>query len=316
MRFIIGPGKATGDPFDYQTKVVGMKFIDDDLYLLTTRKPIAGLGIVNLEKITFSGQRQVDIGSDGTSSAFRCGLDRRMTETDITDAATAGGYTAFAHESGNFEIRLPITVSESEASGVRINTRLVSRKGVHSSIGLEGEQFTHTIFEATHTGTRSVVSIPDPAAALFALNSAGLFKFYFGESYEMLYEFTEPTLRERKPDGGVGDIKTGRYQLLRGTLAYEDSGYFTLDVAPKLHSDGDPLVDRDTRTHTLPVLEVGMGRSKVGSVNIRDGTMIFGIYSKPEIVRLILKNDSPYPCNPKSLEIEANYSRRSKMSTY
>jgi hypothetical protein len=323
MKFIVGGDTTSADPPG--CKIHGMQFIEDELHLLIERKG-DGAARFNLEKITFSGPRQPDILLGGvsaqlTESAYRCCVDRRVSHLDIEAAATKGVYDAYARDANNgiLEIRLPYIVSDdTNIPGGRADVRIVSGPG--SVTGPEGELFSSTLTErsfGTPARTLSVLSVPDESGALYAfLTVTENFTFFVGETYTMTFEFSEPTLRERKQDGSLADIKTGRYQLLRGTLAYEDTGYFELEVTPKIHSDGSAVIDRDSRTHVLPLLEVGLGRSKVGGANIRDGVMRFGIYSSPDLVRLILTNDSPYPCNPKSLEIEANYTRRSRMSTY
>ena len=112
------------------------------------------------------------------------------------------------------------------------------------------------------------------------------------------------------------DVATGRQQLLRGTIPYEDTGYMQLDVSPALHANGTAIIDRTQRTYRVPMLEVGLGQSYVGVVNVRDGRLQFGIRSTPKHIRLVLTNDSPYPCNPKGIEYEYNYSRRSSMGAF
>ncbi|MCP3882353.1 MAG: hypothetical protein GY701_28760 [Sulfitobacter sp.] len=289
MRFLVGPS--------YSTEIHGIQFIDDDLYLIVDRQATGVSNTIQLEKITFSGQRQVD--DDGTNiSAYRTFLDRRITEEDCTFAQDATGTV--------LEITLPYNLSDT-AANTATGTTIVSRMGTDT--GPEGEQFDFT--EAT-VGSVSVLSVPDEDGSLYAAASGGTFLFYIGEDYTMTYEFSRPALREQTRTGGLAAIKTGRYQLLHGVLSYEDSGYFKMSVEPAVDSAGNEIVSRDTYDVELPLQEVGLGRSLLGSVNIRSGDEKFGIFGAPEEVRLILTNDSPYPCNPKSLELQARFSTVSR----
>jgi hypothetical protein len=290
----------------YNTIVHGMKFIEDDLFLIVERKSNTALGVdrefpISLEKITFSGQRQVDTGS-----TFRCLLDRRITEADVTlDYDTA---------SKSLDIQLPYLVSSTDATSGVAGMKIVSRAG--TSTGPEGEQFafTHVVNTSAAGIDFSVLRVSDPTKVLFNLGSD--FKFHVGQDYTMTYQFSRPNIRESQQGRPTQEIATGRFQLLRGTIPYEDTAFMQVDVAPALHSDGSTIVDRTTRSYVVPMLEAGLGRSYVGVVNVRDGRLQFGIRSRPENIRIILTNDTPYPCNPKGIEYESNYSRRSQMGAF
>ena len=287
MRYVLPEG----------TTVHGMQFIHDDLYLVIGRLQYSTEGtkdqILNpiyLEKMTFSGQRQFDDGS-----AYRCSIDRRLDESGVTVVQ------------GNQEIHidLPYHVSGTDKD-TPTETIIVSRPG--SSTGPEGEQFEHTQKTINETYTR--LTIPDPLGTLWTYHQAGLFKFYVGETYNMVYEFSRPALRSTSRNGGTTPVHVGRDQLLRGTIAVEDSGYGKVTVSAGLNSEGEKITNRDDSVTEFPQLNVTLGETETGKVNVRDGQIKFAIFGRPKDVRIILTNPTPYPCNPKSIHYEREYSER------
>jgi hypothetical protein len=304
FRYLVGPS--------YGTIVHGMKFYEDDLYLIVQRNTEGEKLPYSLEKITFSGQRQVD-----TDALFRTLIDRRISDASVDGAGNK--LITYDYDSVNktLDIILPYLVGSDTKSTLE-TMRIVSRVG--TATGPQGEQFAYTHAFGTSGGNRvSVLKVSDPIQALYNRVKAGGtddFKFYVGSDYTMTYEFSRPSLRRRREGRVSEEISTGRFQLLRAHLTFEDTGYMKVEVAPALHSDGSTIVDRDTRTYLVPMLEVGMGSSYLGVVNVRDGKLTFGIRAQPEHVRIILTNDSPYPCNPKGIDYESNYSSRSRIGAF
>lgn len=308
MKFHLG---SVNDGTTVNTRVLGMQFIEDDLYLVMERRGAGGL-TWHLEKITFSGQRQVDVfpmpsdpaGSTTTSGTFRCFLDRRITNNECT--------YAFDSATDELKITLPYEVQDDPDPTSGLAEMRVIQRAPDLAEGLELRIESQAV-----VGGVTVLRIKDVGQVLFDKTQAvpSTFHVFIGQSYTMTYEFSRPTLRERRRDGSLGDIKTGRYQLLRGYLSLEDSGSGRMEVQPALHTDGTKIVDRNTRTYEFPMLEVGLGHSHLGAVNIRDAVLQFGIYSEPDRIRLVLVNDTPFPLNPKSLELLARSTRRSRIRT-
>ncbi len=306
MRFLLGPGTTDTNGLQH-TQIVGMTFVENDLYLLMRRyKQEASISNgdiwFSLEKVRFTGIRQPDIyplagdpaASDAARGTYRTLLDRRITENDCTISYDTTSESVF--------IDLPWK-AQSDGSGTA-STVVISRVNSTTNAIPEGRQYSHTI-----SGGR--ITIPDQDQSIKTALDDGTLSLFIGQSYEMLYQFSEFVLKDTKSTGARGEVATGRYQLIRGVLTYEDSGGMTVRVAPALHSDGTPIVARDNRDYILPPMEVGLGRSHIGDVNIRDGRMSFFIQSTPDKARVQIINATPYPCNPKAMALEGTYTRKS-----
>lgn len=314
QRFDLGPSGeyGAGSPYMYATEVAALTFFKDSLYMVVKRRDgrVHGSGAdqYHLEKITFSGPRQPDTYGylDGDlEEECRVFLDRRITEADCT----------VTYDSTNKEmrIRLPYSI-QTDVGSEPVDDKMVIMQRAQATDGptLIPWDFT-TEQETVGSRTYSVLKVEDKSGALYAFYTGNLLKWYVGQKYTMTYQFSEPSLRESRRDGTLHDIKTGRLTLLRGHLAYEDSGYLKVTVAPRTDASGDSVVSRDTWEYVVPFLEMGMGATELGGLNIRDGVLPFGINAQPGHCTITVTNDTPYPSNPKSLELEASYTRRSRM---
>lgn len=314
QRFDLGPSGeyGAGSPYMYATEVAALTFFKDSLYMVVKRRDgrVHGSGAdqYHLEKITFSGPRQPDTYGylDGDlEEECRVFLDRRITEADCT----------VTYDSTNKEmrIRLPYSI-QTDVGSEPVDDKMVIMQRAQATDGptLIPWDFT-TEQETVGSRTYSVLKVEDKSGALYAFYTGNLLKWYVGQKYTMTYQFSEPSLREPRRDGTLHDIKTGRLTLLRGHLAYEDSGYLKVTVAPRTDASGDSVVSRDTWEYVVPFLEMGMGATELGGLNIRDGVLPFGINAQPGHCTITVTNDTPYPSNPKSLELEASYTRRSRM---
>ncbi len=86
---------------------------------------------------------------------------------------------------------------------------------------------------------------------------------------------------------GESAILNGRLQMRDMRLAYVESGYFKVEVIPRL---------RDTKTYEFTGRVVGDDNNVVGSAAIDDlGTFRFIVNSNGETCRILVKNDTPFP---------------------
>ena len=127
--------------------------------------------------------------------------------------------------------------------------------------------------------------------------------YYIGEAYEMSYQFSDLTIKQNTPAGGRAIVTDGRVQIRYGTLVYDESGYFQVEVTPDF---------RDTSTHKFTGRILGSNTLLIGSTNIDSGEYRFPVFSKANQTSIIIKNDKPVPSNIMSAEFEINFSPRTQ----
>jgi len=129
---------------------------------------------------------------------------------------------------------------------------------------------------------------------------------FFGLPYTMSYVVSRPVLRSPGASGrGLVQVTSGRYQLRRGTVSYDDSRFFKVEVE---HKSGQ------TYSYVYNGRQLGCESTVLGSnsSSIQDGLFKFPINSKNDNVTIRLLNDSPFPCRLISLDFEGNYHARSQ----
>ena len=183
--------------FGSDSAIMGIDFIDTDLYIITQR-----------DEGLFLEKMKIESGVIDTHSSFVTRLDRRVSydgADGVVTAVYAAGQTTFTlpYVLASDETQQAVTKATANDAGGELKT-IVSTAG--STIVLDGDQ----------TGATK--------------------HFWFGDKYTMTYSFSEPVIRENTPDGGRAVVAAGRYQLTHGTLIYADSGYFKVDVTPKNRS--------------------------------------------------------------------------------
>ena len=131
-------------------------------------------------------------------------------------------------------------------------------------------------------------------------------KFWVGEQYSASFALSRPVLKEQSETGGHSTVTSGRYQIRNGTVSFDDTIFFKVEVTPE---------GRTTRTHIYDARTLGTSSFTVnGSPAITDGSFKFPVQSKGERVSIKLVNDSPFPSNFLTVEYEALYYSRSRRS--
>ncbi len=216
---------------------------------------------LHLEKMRIE-TKLVDTGLN-----FRAMLDRR-----ITYAGTNGTITAsFSASTGNTTFTFPYAKRGRNLdglinNGVRVNVVTQPSDGGNTLV-CEGDLTSNTIF--------------------------------FGEAYEMDYEFSTAYLRTSSQTAGQQPIVTGRYQLRFGNIIHEDTGFFTVEVASP---------NRDTAVSTFSGVVVG--QDPTDALNLSDGTFRFPILLKNTDATINIKNDSPFPSKFMAAAFEASYNTK------
>lgn len=127
-------------------------------------------------------------------------------------------------------------------------------------------------------------------------------KFFIGERYSMLYEFSTFYVKQRSQSGGSSIVPGGRLQVRRIRLVYDETGNFTVTVK----SPG-----RDDAVQTFTGRILGSANNLLGLPAVESGEFSMGVGSDNKRVRIIVENDSHLPSNFTSASWEAAFNRRS-----
>lgn len=318
------PGKDHQNVFE----IIGMTFLDNDLYMMVARGRDGGQPDYTIEKLGIADQHQ-DVfpfdDSDPTdqgdaTSAYLTLLDRRITENDCV--------LSYDFTDRTVKIELPYQLGKDD-DGTEEVPMVVSR--INSNGGGTEEEGKIYEVESTTTGTASngdtvsILKVSDRDQSIWAAlgqpkigspseqsQDARVLRWFIGIQYEKHYTFSRFNLKTAGSDGSPTNLMTGRWQLLYGTLVFEDTGFLLVEVAPATRAgDGANIVNRNTFVYPASMMSVGEGPSYLGDPNIRDGILRFPLMSSPRLIEVSIRNDSPFPSNVKSVEIEGQYSSRS-----
>ena len=134
-------------------------------------------------------------------------------------------------------------------------------------------------------------------------------ELYVGEKYTMIYEFSEPTLKESTANGGRIAITGGRLQIKHWLLRYQDSGDFNVKVEPRYK----PLETYGLGgTYDYTGRVIGGGAGVLGTTTLASGDFRFPVMSKSDRLRVIIESDSHLPCQFLSAEWEGSMHLRSR----
>ena len=120
---------------------------------------------------------------------------------------------------------------------------------------------------------------------------------YVGEKYNFLYKFSEQLLREGNPPR---PISQGRMNLRYGTLLYEDTGFFKVNVTP---------IDRNTYEYKLGAV---LGITDVGETPVTSGRLKYPIHTKASHATIEVSNDTPLPTRLTGAEFEFSWTSRAR----
>jgi len=142
------------------------------------------------------------------------------------------------------------------------------------------------------TGTDTLVIAGDQTAT----------PLWIGEQYTFKYVFSEPTLQVASQRGGMAPVLSGRFQVRRGTLLYEDTGYFKITVTPN---------NQTAFEYPFTAQIIGAGILTIGEPALASGLFKFPVMARHDEVAIEVTNDTPLPTRLLSTEWEASYDRRS-----
>ncbi len=131
--------------------------------------------------------------------------------------------------------------------------------------------------------------------------------FILGIPYDLQYRFSHQYVRESTgTNTSIGEkmtIQTGRLQMRRYTISYQDTGFFTVDVQP---------TGRTLKTYTFDHKQVSLVGSQPDRIALRTGAFRVPIMTNNEEFTIDLKTNSYLPAQFIQAEWEGNYITRTK----
>jgi hypothetical protein len=251
--------------------ILGAGLIDSDLYLVVEYSDG-----VYLEKAILRPEN-VDSGT-----SIEILLDRKTTEASCSVALTTPS---------GLDVQSTITLPYPIASGSSMV--VVGRYFVGNTI-----QYGQVLVPISQTlaggtgGNGTLVVRGDLTSA----------KFYVGELYDMLYEFSTQYLKEQPPGGGIAVVGGPKLQLRTWTMIFDQSSHFEVKVTPK---------GRQTYTYPYNGITPGDGYP-LGEPAIETGKFRVPVMTENINAKIQLASSSALPCRLQSAEWEGWYHSRSR----
>ena len=260
---------------------LGIAQFDNYLYILYYN---AGNFFIYLERMDFSPNQRDQLKSGTTYALYKTLLDSRVIETQCTVTYNSG--------TDQTTVVFPFAYR-----GVSHNIQIVSRA---AAVGGGFTNYGEVFYDGVMPSNNTVV------VSGKLETTAGTVAFYAGYKYEMLYEFSELSLKATRSQAqGAASVAltTGRLQVRYCTVTYANSGFFSSMVLPEY---GDSSLVEWTGN------DLGLNNATLGQMNISDGKFQFAVYQKSDEVRIQLRNSSFLPSFFLSAEFECIYNTRSK----
>ena len=251
--------------------IIGADLIDSDLYLVVEY----GDGVY-LEKAILRPEN-VDSGT-----SIEILLDRKVTEASCSVALTTPA---------GLDVQSTITLPYPIANGSSMV--VVGRFFVGNTLQL-GQvlvPLSQTLTGGTG-GNGTLVVRGDLTSA----------KFYVGELYDMLYEFSTQYLKEQPPGGGIAVVAGPKLQLRTWSVIFDQSSHFEVKVTPK---------GRQTYTYPYNGITPGDGYL-LGEPALETDKFRVPVMTENITAKIQLASSSPLPCRLQSAEWEGWYHTRSR----
>lgn len=252
-------------------QILGADFLDSDLYLVMQYSDG-----VYLERVAF----RPEVADSGTNVELL--LDRKVTEASCSVALT---------NPAGLDVQSTITLPYPINSG---STMVVVGRYFNGNTLRHG-QVLYPISQSASGGAGG-------NGTLTVRGDLTNAKFYVGEIYEMLYEFSTPYLKEQPPGGGMSVAAGPRLQLRTWTMVYDRTSSFEVRVTPR---------GRDTYSYPYNGIQPGNG-NLLGDLPLETGQFRVPVMTQNIDAKVELFSDSPLPCRFQSAEWEGWYHTRSQ----
>jgi hypothetical protein len=251
--------------------ILGADLIDSDLYLVVEYSDG-----VYLEKVILRPEN-VDAGT-----SLEILLDRRTTEASCSVALT---------NPAGLDVQSTITLPYPIANG---SSMVVVGRFFAGNTLKHGQVLTpisQTLTGGTG-GNGTLVVRGDLTSA----------KFYVGELYDMLYEFSTQYLKEQPPGGGIAVVAGPKLQLRTWTVVFDQTSHFELKITPK---------GRQTYTYPYNGITPGDG-DLLGEPGLETSKFRVPVMTENINAQIQLASSSPLPCRLQSAEWEGWYHTRAR----
>ena len=250
--------------------IIGADLIDSDLYLVVEYSDG-----VYLEKVVMRPEN-VDTGT-----AIEVLLDRKITEASCTVALT---------NPAGLDVQSTITLPYPIAA---TSTMVVVGRYFAGNTVQHGQVITP--ISQTLTGGAG------GNGTLVVRGNLTNAKFYVGELYDMLYEFSTQYLKEQPPGGGIAVVGGPRLQLRSWTMIFDQTSHFEIKVTPR---------GRTTYTYPYNGIHPGDG-DLLGSPGISTSKFRVPVMTQNIDAKIQIASGSALPCRLQSAEWEGWYHTRS-----
>jgi hypothetical protein len=251
--------------------VIGIDLVDSDLYVVAQYSDG-----VYLERIV-THPESVDAGT-----TVEMLVDRKTTEASCSVALTTpGGLDAQS------TITLPYPINTTTS-----NMAVVGRSFAGNSL-MHGQVVQ--ILSSTAAGGAG-----GNGTLTVRGNLTGA-KFFVGELYPMLYEFSTQYLKEQPPGGGMAVISGPKLQLRTWTMLFDKTSFFNIKITPR---------GRDTMTYPYTGFELGDQEVSLGELALRTSKFRVPVMAQNIEAKIEVTSSSPLPCRLQSAEWEGFYHTR------
>jgi hypothetical protein len=252
--------------------IIGIDMVDSDLYLVVQYS-----NGVYLERVV-TRPESVDAGTQ-----VELLLDRKTTEASCTVALTTP-----AGLDVQSTITLPYPIDTANSTMAVVGRFYAGNSLMHGQV----VQILSSTAAGGAGGMGTLTVRGDLTAA----------KFYVGETYDMLYEFSTQFLKEQPPGGGMAVVAGPKLQLRTWTVVFDKTSAFNLRVTPR---------GRDAMTYPYTGLELGDQEIALGELALRTSKFRVPVMAQNIEAKVEITSSSPLPCRIQSAEWEGWYHTRS-----
>ena len=222
---------------------------------------------LHIEKMSFKE------GDSDASSNYKTLLDGRVIDTDLTTLT-------YDSDTQKTTVTLPYVAY----GPVSVCTR-----------GVSGVEEAGINFPVTQVGDTATVTVNGDISSR---------KLWVGVGYTFDYTFNNPYLKIATEQGSRGTASSGRFQVRRGNITYDNTASFKVLVTP----EGRPERTYAFESRLLNTSGFSLGNEQV----LKDGTFKFPVLSQGNTTTIRVTNDTPFPCALLTMEYEATYYSRFK----
>ena len=251
--------------------VIGIDLVDSDLYAVVQYSDG-----VYLEKVV-THPESVDAGT-----TVEMLVDRKTTEASCTVALTTPGGLDIQST-----ITLPYPINTSTSNMAVVGRSFAGNSLMHGQVV---QLLSSTA--AGGAGGNGTLTVRG--------NLTGA-KFFVGELYPMLYEFSTQYLKEQPPGGGMAVISGPKLQLRTWTMLFDKSSFFNIKITPR---------GRDTQTYPYTGFELGDQEVSLGELALRTSKFRVPVMAQNIEAKIEVTSSSPLPCRLQSAEWEGFYHTR------